>query len=118
MLVYDRGQGVKAFCPFLFSSEILLMAASRLNFVSMMTVEYWMTFLGVAFISGVADVVWVKYFQTIERKAAVSAAVWGALIYGMSGLTFLSYKAEDSMVIAAMIGGFIGTFLTVKFSKK
>ena len=80
--------------------------------------EYIAKFFLVVLVSGLVDVVWVKYFQTIADKRAIAAAFWGAVIYGMSGVTFISYKYDNTMVFAAMIGGFIGTYVTIKYSKK
>ena len=65
-----------------------------------------------------ADVCWTKYFVYVAKKEALKSAIWSALIVVCGIVSFISYMDDRRLTIAAVIGAFIGTYLTVKYSKE
>ena len=66
----------------------------------------------------IADVCWTYYFIKVEERKAISAGIWSSLIIVASSFITTSYVQDRSLVLAAVIGAFIGTAGTVYFKKK
>ena len=66
----------------------------------------------------IADVCWTYYFIKVEERKAIAAGVWSSLIIVASSFITTSYVEDKSLIIAAVIGAFIGTASTVYFKKK
>ena len=43
---------------------------------------------------------------------------WGFAIYLCGAFGVLSYTEDKSLIIAAVLGSFVGTYLTVEYKKK
>lgn len=79
---------------------------------------YLLQFLGVTVAMFLADVCWAYYFIKIEERKSVAAGTWAALIYIFGAFTVTSYIDDKSLIAAAMIGSFLGTYCTVEYKKK
>jgi hypothetical protein len=79
---------------------------------------YILTFLGVMVAMIIADICWTYYFIKVEERKAISAGIWSSLIIVASSFITTSYVQDRSLVLAAVIGAFIGTAGTVYFKKK
>ncbi len=77
-----------------------------------------MTFILVMAAVALADVFWTLYFIATEQRKAVAAAAWSASIVLLSAYTVTEYVHDRKLVIAAVLGAFIGTYATVRFKKK
>ena len=84
----------------------------------MIDFEFLLRFLFVFLISAIGDVFWTLYFIEIEKRNAFMAALWGALIMLIAGATIINYSYSHWLLVASVSGGFVGTYLTVKFKKK
>jgi hypothetical protein len=80
--------------------------------------SYILSFIGVMMAMIIADVCWTYYFIKVEERKAISAGVWSSLIIVASSFITTSYVQDRSLVLAAVIGAFIGTAGTVYFKKK
>jgi peptidoglycan biosynthesis protein MviN/MurJ (putative lipid II flippase) len=80
--------------------------------------SYILQFLGVMIAMIIADVCWTYYFIKVEERKAISAGIWSSLIIVASSFITTSYVQDRSLVIAAVLGAFIGTAGTVYFKKK
>ena len=80
--------------------------------------SYILQFLGVMIAMIIADVCWTYYFIKVEERKAISAGVWSSLIIVASSFITTSYVQDRSLVVAAVLGAFIGTAGTVYFKKK
>ena len=80
--------------------------------------SYALEFLGVMVAMFLADVCWAYYFIKIDERKSVAAGVWAVLIYMFGAFTVTSYMQDRTLIIAAMIGSFLGTYLTVEYKKK
>jgi peptidoglycan biosynthesis protein MviN/MurJ (putative lipid II flippase) len=65
-----------------------------------------------------ADICWAYYFIKIEERKSISAGIWASLIYIFGAFTVTSYINDKTLIIAAIIGSFIGTSLTVEYKKR
>lgn len=77
-----------------------------------------MTFFLVMAAVALADVFWTLYFIATEQRKAAAAAAWSASIVLLSAYTVTEYVHDRKLVIAAVLGAFIGTYATVRFKKK
>ena len=80
--------------------------------------NYLFKFLTVFIAMGIADVCWTYYFIKIEERKSVAAGLWGIGIYLCGAFTIMSYMEDRTLVVAAMMGSFVGTYLTVEHKKK
>lgn len=80
--------------------------------------EYVLQFLGVMTAMFLADICWAYYFIKIEERKSVAAGVWAGLIYIFGAFTVSSYIDDKTLIAAAMIGSFLGTYCTVEYKKR
>jgi peptidoglycan biosynthesis protein MviN/MurJ (putative lipid II flippase) len=83
-----------------------------------MELNYILKFLGVMLSMTLADICWAYYFIKIEERKSIAAGIWASLIYIFGALTVTSSMDDRSLIIAAVIGSFIGTALTVEYKKR
>ena len=79
---------------------------------------YTLTFLGVMVAMILADICWTYYFIKVEERKAISAGIWSSLIIVASSFITTSYVEDRSLIIAAVLGAFIGTAGAVYLKKK
>jgi len=79
---------------------------------------YAIQFVGVMMAMFLADVCWAYYFIKIDERKSVAAGIWAALIYIFGAYTVTSYIDDKTMIAAAMIGSFLGTYCTVEYKKR
>jgi len=65
----------------------------------------------------IADVCWTYYFIKVEERKAISAGIWSSLIIVASSFITTSYVADKRLIVAAILGAFIGTAGTVFYKK-
>jgi hypothetical protein len=53
-----------------------------------------------------------------RRKKSLPAGIWSALIVVFGIFTTINYVDDRSLVMAAIIGAFIGTFLAVEIKRR
>jgi peptidoglycan biosynthesis protein MviN/MurJ (putative lipid II flippase) len=83
-----------------------------------MELSYTLKFLIVMISMILADICWTYYFIKIEERKSISAGIWASLIYIFGAFTVTSYINDKSLIIAAIIGSFVGTSLTVEYKKR
>ena len=83
-----------------------------------MQTSYVLTFIGVMLAMIVADICWTYYFIKVEERKPLAAGMWSALIIIASAFTTTSYVQDRSLILAAIVGAFIGTAGTVYFKYK
>lgn len=80
--------------------------------------SYVLQFLGVLTAMFLADVCWAYYFIKIDERKSVAAGIWAVLIYMFGAFTVTSYMEDKTLIVAAMIGSFLGTYCTIEYKKK
>lgn len=79
---------------------------------------YIIKFISVMAAMFVADICWAYYFIKIEERKSAAAGLWGSAIYICSAFTVTSYVNDKTFLIAAVLGGFFGTYASVEFKKR
>ena len=74
--------------------------------------------LAVAVTTALADMAWTLYFIQTEKRHATKAAFWSAFIVALGCFTTVQFVDNHWLATATIAGGFVGTWLTVKFNKK
>ncbi len=74
-------------------------------------------FLAVLFATLVTDALWALYMIKVTTKAPFLAASYGSLIHILTAFTVISYTKNYLYLIPLVVGSFIGTYFTVKFTK-
>jgi hypothetical protein len=64
------------------------------------------------------DICYTMYIIQVEKRKAISAGVWAAAILCFSGFVTINYVDNFKLLIAAIIGSFIGTAGTIWFKRK
>lgn len=72
-----------------------------------------MTHLLVMALVALCDVGWTMYFKKVGANKAFAAAAWSAFIVACSGLAVMSYTTQHTYLLDAIIGSFVGTYLTL-----
>jgi hypothetical protein len=79
--------------------------------------SYTVKFLLVMFSMALTDVCWAYYFIKVGERKAVQAGTWAVLLFFAGAIVTTNYVGDHSMMIAAAIGSFVGTWITVKYKK-
>jgi hypothetical protein len=73
-----------------------------------------LVFLG----AGLTDVVWVLYIRRAGEGKAVSAGFLSMLIILFGAYITIEYVGNHWYLLPAVLGAFVGTYLTVVFDKR
>lgn len=65
-----------------------------------------------------ADVCWTMYFIETEKRRSVPAGLWGAAILLFGSLVTMNYVEDHRLLVAAVIGSFIGVYITIEYKKR
>ncbi len=63
------------------------------------------------------DACWAKYTLAMQRKDAIVSGLWSVGIMLCGALVTVNYIGDRTLIVAAAIGAFIGTYFVVKHSK-
>lgn len=80
--------------------------------------NYTTSFIFVMLAMFFADVCWAYYFIKIEERKSIAAGTWAVLIYMFGAFTVTSYMSDKTLIVAAMIGSFFGTYITIEYKKR
>jgi len=83
-----------------------------------MTTIYAIKFLTVMGSMILADVCWTRYFMTVADKKAIPAGLWSSAIILFGAICTTEYVNDRSLIIAAILGAFIGSAATVYHKNK
>ena len=78
---------------------------------------YILKFLGVMLSMFLVDICWAKYFLWVNKHHPLRAATWGSLILVFGAFTTINYVDDKTLLIAAVIGGFAGSYYAVNKEK-
>lgn len=82
-----------------------------------MTFDYWIA-LGVLVATAATDAAYVMFTASVVAKRAFSAANWSSLWYMLSSFAVISYTNNWIYVCFAVIGSWIGAYVTLKYFHK
>jgi hypothetical protein len=75
-----------------------------------MVLKYALVFVA----SFLVDWIWAAYIIETARKAAVKSTLLSGLIVLIGAFTTLSFMHDPTTVVAAVLGGMLGTYVSVK----
>ena len=64
------------------------------------------------------DMCWAYYFMKVEERNAPQAGMWAVLLFMSGAVVTTNFIGDNTLIFAAALGAFIGTYFTVKFKKK
>lgn len=62
------------------------------------------------------DFVWTALINATTAKRALAAAFHSSLLLTIGALCIIEYVRDPYLILAAGLGGFVGTYVSVKFS--
>lgn len=80
--------------------------------------DYALKFGLVAITLFVADVFWALYFLKIQEKNGLMAGLYGSIIYLLGAYAVTQYTEDKSFIIAAVLGAFSGTYVTIEWKRR
>jgi len=80
--------------------------------------SYWFQFTLVFFSVFIADISWAMYFYKISQGKSIAAGIWGSVVTILGAYTISEYVHDPTFIIAAALGGGIGTIVTVEYNKR
>lgn len=78
---------------------------------------YTYKFLLVMLAMTLADICWAFYFIKVSERKATQAGVWAVLLFFTGAIVTSNYVDDHSLMVAAALGAFIGTAITVQYKK-
>lgn len=66
----------------------------------------------------VTDVCWTLYLLAVEARKSFIAGVWAMFLYMFGAFVVSSYVADKTLIIAAALGSFAGTYVTIEYKKR
>jgi hypothetical protein len=80
--------------------------------------DFTFKFIAVMFAMMAADICWAMYFIEVDKRRPIAAGVWGSTIILFGAFTTVHYVEDHRLLIAAVLGAFIGTAGTVLWKKQ
>lgn len=77
-------------------------------------IHFAIVFLAMA----VTDVCWTFYLISVEERKSVIAGLWAMALYISGAYVVTSYVGNKWLIIAAALGSFAGTWLTIEYKKR
>lgn len=69
--------------------------------------------IGIFFAVCVSDFVWARYMASVARDSRLEASYWAVGVIGLGAFITISYVNDKRLVIPAMMGAFVGTYLAI-----
>lgn len=82
------------------------------------SIPYLIKFSTVLVAMIVADVCWAQYFIKVSERKALAAGSYGSVIVFLGAVSTVNYVHDGTLLIAAVLGAFIGSYGTVYYNNK
>lgn len=63
------------------------------------------------------DACWAKYTLAMQQKHPLQSGLWSVGIMLCGAFVTVNYVGDKTLIFAAALGAFIGTFATVKYTR-
>lgn len=63
----------------------------------------------------VTDIVYTQLLKSVQNDRPMAASVWASLITFLGGVAIINYTSNNMMIIPAVLGAFVGTYVGMKF---
>ena len=72
---------------------------------------YFFTFVCMMF----TDIVYTLLLKSVQNDKLWAASLWSAAITFLGGVAVINYTTDNMMIIPAILGAFVGTFIGMKY---
>ncbi len=66
----------------------------------------------------ITDICWTLYLFSVHERKSLMASMWATFIYLFGAFAVTSYVQNKYLIIAAAIGSFVGTYITIEYKKR
>jgi hypothetical protein len=66
----------------------------------------------------ITDIINAYYIKAIQDDSAILASTWATVVTFTASIAVINYTNDHTLLIAALLGAFCGTFIAIKFKKK
>ena len=60
---------------------------------------------------------WAQCVKSVAEKKPIASALWGGAVYLSGAVTVISYNKDVWLLIPAILGSMVGTYISVKYKK-
>lgn len=61
---------------------------------------------------------WTECVKAVAERKVIGATLWSGFITSSGAFTIISYTHNNWLIIPAVVGGMIGTYLSIKYNKQ
>lgn len=76
--------------------------------------DWFLAFAGMV----VLDIVFAFYTLKVAQRAEIQASLFATAILGLNGLVTVLYVEDNKLIVPAMVGAFVGTWIAIKIDKR
>ncbi len=69
------------------------------------------------FVVALVDWMWGRYIIHTAQKNAVKSSLYASILTAFGAYITISYVSDHRMLIPAVLGAFVGTYISVKMSR-
>jgi hypothetical protein len=63
----------------------------------------------------VTDVVYTQLLKSVQNDRPLASSIWASAITFLGGVAIINYTNDNMMIIPAVLGAFVGTYVGMKF---
>lgn len=78
----------------------------------------WILVISVFFVDLTVAFAWTECVKCVERRQAIQASLWAGFLTLLGGFTIINYTNNNWLLVPAVIGTILGTYLNLKYKKK
>ena len=64
------------------------------------------------------DIVYTLLLKSVQNDKPFAASIWASAITFLGGVAVINYTTNNMMIIPAVVGAFVGTYIGMKFHLK
>jgi uncharacterized membrane protein YfcA len=64
------------------------------------------------------DIVYTLLLKSVQNDKPFAASIWASAITFLGGIAVINYTTDNMMIIPAVLGAFVGTYIGMKFHLK
>ena len=61
------------------------------------------------------DIVYTQLLKSVQNDRPMASSIWASLITFLGGVAVINYTTDNTMIIPAVLGAFVGTYIGMKF---
>ncbi len=66
----------------------------------------------------ITDVINAYYIKAVQDERAIVASLWSTAVTFTASIAVINFTQDNTMLIAALLGAFCGTYVALKFKRK